>query len=114
MTGTTVALNIHPVKRGRMSEFSVKTVYLCERCSKPLHTETIVSPSVYMGNYVNLEATCRVEECDSCLGERMQLIHDLYTALPWEKREQFESPILEELEMMIRGRSIVGYRGVTL
>lgn len=107
-------LNIHSVKKETMTQLSVSTVYVCERCGRPVHVSVKMHPTIHMSNNVDFEATAKVSECDNCVCERSELIRDLWNALSWEKRQQFESPILDEIEQMIRGRQTVGYVGVTL
>jgi hypothetical protein len=96
------------------TQINCHTSYVCERCGKAVVVSLRVVPPIILADVIDLEAIARVSECDSCLADKMELIRDLWLAVPAAKKEEFDNPILDELEMMIRGSQTVGYVGATL
>ena len=87
-------------------DISISTVYICELCGGKLHVRPKINAGTTTEHDVTFYNTVRVDLCERCQSDYYGLVRDLYNALPWEKREQFDHPILETLETRIYNEQV--------
>lgn len=96
------------------SNINTSISYICLQCGKPISVQFSVTHSSQANGDISLEANASIELCPVCDKAHKDLIRDLWNALSWEKRGQFDSPILDDMEREMRVRQGIEYMGVAV